>query len=111
MGLFFNSDTQNKKDQILVEIAAINKSLRDVATIIDNQGFNYSSINSINTVISRIESNVQRMSNTVQSMSDSQLSGFMVPWMDGRYIGIMIWIASYGTMMNETVFEMEKYIG
>ena len=109
MGLFTSSETTNKRNQILQDIAVINRTLRDVANIIEIQGINGSSVNSITAILTNIEANVVRMSSTVQSMSDSQLTGFTVPWMDGRYIGIMTWIASYGSVMNKTVSEIENY--
>lgn len=37
MGLFTSSETTNKRNQILQDIAVINRTLRDVANIIDNQ--------------------------------------------------------------------------
>jgi hypothetical protein len=43
-------------------------------------------------------------------MTDSELTGFYVPWGDGRSIGIMTWIASYGAFMNIVTGEMKSYI-
>lgn len=110
MGLFSNSETSKKKDSITQDINLINNAFREIAVLIDSRGMNNSTINSINSVLSNVESNVTRMSNTVQSMSDSELTGFTVSWMDGRSIGIMTWIASFGTFMNKLTSEMERNI-
>lgn len=110
MGLFFNSDTQNKKDQILRDISLVNAALRNVASTLDNDGMNRSTINSVNSILGNVMSNVTRISNTVQSMTDSQLNGFTVPWIDGRYVGIMMWLLSFSTITNQISNEMESYI-
>ena len=110
MGLFFNSDTQNKKDQILRDISLVNAALRNVASTLDNDGMNRSTINSVNSILGNVMSNVTRISNTVQSMTDSQLNGFTVPWIDGRYVGIMTWLLSFSTITDQISNEMESYI-
>lgn len=110
MGLFFNSDTQTKKDQILRDVAIVNAALRNAATILDNNGLNRTTINSVGSILGNVESNVTRISTTVQSMSDSQLTGFNVPWIDGRYIGIMMWLLSMSTMAQQISTEMERYL-
>jgi hypothetical protein len=110
MGLFFNSDTQNKKEQILRDIAVINKSLRDVANLLDNNGMNMTTINNVGSILGNIEETINRVSTTVQGMSDSQLSGFNVPWMDGRYIGIMMWISSFVLTTTKISSEMDDYV-
>jgi hypothetical protein len=88
----------------------INKAFKDISLLIDSNGMNNSTINSINSILSNVEANITRMSSTVQSMSDSELTGFYVPWVDGRSLGIMTWIASFGTFMNKLSSEMESYI-
>jgi len=107
MGLFGNSETQNKKDAILRDITVINKALRDIGSLLD-KGMNVSSVNSCSSIIENMESNINRVSTTIQGMSDSELSGFTVPWMDGRYLGIMMWITTFQMVMNKTINEMEK---
>lgn len=107
---FFNSDSQGSKDQILKDVAIVNNALRDVANIIDLNGINRGTINSINSRFSSIQSNVERISSTVQSMSDSQLSGFNVPWTDGKYIGIMTWLMSMSTMAEKISNQIEQNI-
>lgn len=107
---FLNSDSQGNKDQILRDVAIVNSALRDIAKIIDLNGINRGTINSINSGFSSIESNVVRISSTVQSMSDSQLSGFNVPWTDGRYLGIMTWLLSMSTMAEKISNEIEQNI-
>lgn len=108
MGLFSNSDTTAKQEQILRDITVINNSLREIAMLLDNNGMNKSSINLAGSIISNVEINITRMSNTVQSMSDNQLTGFTVPWMDGRNLGIMTWILSYSTYMDMLANKMES---
>ena len=108
MGLFFNSDTQIKKNQILRDVAIVNDALRKVATTLDNNGMNEVTINSISSILGSIETNTTRISTTVQSMSDSQLSGFNVPWIDGRYLGIMTWMFTMITMIQQLSTEMEN---
>lgn len=88
----------------------INKAFRDISVLIDSRGMNNSTINSINSVLNSVEANITRMSSTVQSMTDSELTGFYVPWVDGRSLGIMTWIASFGTFMNKLTEEMESFI-
>jgi len=109
MGLFTSSETTQKREQILQYISILNRSLRDIANIIDKDGINGSSINTINEIFKKGEENAERMSNIVRSMSDSQLDGFTVPWMDGKYIGIMMWIASYVGIINKMVSKFESY--
>lgn len=110
MGLFSNSATTSKKNLIIHDIEMINKAFKDISVLIDSRGMSNSTINSINTILSNVESNITRMSSNVQSMSDSELTGFYVPWVDGRSLGIMTWIASFGTFMNKLTVEMESYI-
>jgi hypothetical protein len=110
MGLFFNSETKIKKDQILRDIAIVNNALRNIAITIDENEMNITTINSINSIFVNVETNITRISTIVQGMSDSDLTGFIVPWMDGSYIGIMTWIASFGALMNMLAGEMESYI-
>ncbi len=110
MGLFSNSETMSKKNSISNDIELINKALKDISLLIDSTGMNNSTINSINSILSKVEANITRMSSTVQSMSDSELTGFYVPWVDGRSLGIMTWIASFGIFMNKLTGEMESYI-
>jgi hypothetical protein len=109
MGLFFNSEVTNKKNQILSDVAIINQSLRQIANILDNQGVNGSSNNLVNQTLNSIEVNITRTSNNIQSMSDSQLDGFNVPWMDGRYIGIMTYLMSFSTMLNKIEAEFKRF--
>lgn len=111
MGLFTSSETTNKRNQILQDIAVINQSLRKIADILDNQGINSQSINAVNQVFMNFSNNVERMSSTVQSMRDSQLDGFSVPWMDGRYMGIMMWLGSFNMVMNQIQGEINGYYG
>lgn len=110
MGLFSNSETTSKKNSIIHDIEMINKAFKDISLLIDSRGMNNSTINAINSILSNVEANITRMSSTVQSMSDSELTGFYVPWVDGRSLGIMTWIASFGTFMNKLSGEMESYI-
>ncbi len=110
MGLFFNSGTQDKKDQILRDIAIVNEALRRIANTLDNNGINRATINSVNAILGGIMDNVTRISSTVQSMTDSQLTGFTVPWVDGRYIGIMTWLLSLSTMTDRIDEDFENYI-
>ena len=110
MGLFSNSETTSKKKSIIHDIEMINKAFKDISMLLDSRGMNNSTINSINSILSNVESNINRMSSTVQSMTDSELTGFYVPWVDGRSLGIMTWIASFGTFMNKLSSEMESYI-
>jgi len=110
MGLFTNSESTNKKNLIIQDIGMINKAFKDISMLLDSRGMNNSTINSINSILSNVESNINRMSSTVQSMTDSELTGFYVPWVDGRSLGIMTWIASFGTFMNKLSSEMESYI-
>lgn len=110
MGIFFNSETQNKKDQILRDIGVINKSLRDIANLLDSNGMNMPTIKSINSILSNIEGNINGVSTTVQGMSDSQLSNFNVPWIDGRYLGIMMWINSFMMVTTKISNEMEEFV-
>lgn len=109
MGLFFNSGTQDKKDQILRDIAIVNEALRRIANTLDNNGINRATINSVNAILGGIMDNVTRISSTVQSMTDSQLTGFTVPWVDGRYIGIMTWLLSLSTMTDRIDEDFENY--
>ena len=110
MGLFSNSETTSKKNSIIHDIELINKAFKDISLLIDSRGMNNSTILAINSVLSNVESNITRMSSIVQSMSDSDLTGFYVPWVDGRSLGIMTWIASFGTFMNKLTSEMEAYL-
>jgi hypothetical protein len=110
MGLFFNSGTQEKKNSIISDIEVINKALKDISLLIDSKGMNNSTINSINSILSTVEVNITRMSSTVQSMSDSELTGFYVTWADGRSVGIMTWIFYFGIFMNMLTDEMESLI-
>ncbi len=110
MGLFSYSETTSKKNSISNDIELINKALKDISLLIDSRGMNNSTINSINSILSKVEVNITRMSSTVQSMSDSELTGFYVPLVDGRSLGIMTWIASFGIFMNKLTSEMESYI-
>ncbi|MDA3882173.1 MAG: hypothetical protein PF481_02710 [Bacteroidales bacterium] len=110
MGLFSNSETTSKKNSIIHDIEMINKAFKDISLLIDSNGMNNTTINSINSILSNVEANITRMSSNVQSMSDSELTGFYVTWVDGRSIGIMTWIASFGTFMNKISSEMESYI-
>lgn len=110
MGLFTNSDTERKKNQILSDIAIINKSLRDIANLIDSSGMNMFTINSVGTILENVEGNVSRVSSTVQGMNDSQLSNFNAPWIDGRYIHIMMWINSFVMVTNKISNDMENYV-
>jgi hypothetical protein len=109
MGLFTNSETTFKKNQVSQDVASLNMSLRNIVSILDNQGLNGFTYNSINTILENIEPTMSRMSNTVRCMSDSELSGFTVPWTDGRNLGIMTWITSYCSMMDKIGGEMERY--
>jgi hypothetical protein len=109
MGLFFNSDLQIKKDQILRDVAIVNNAIRNIATTFDNNGMNVTTINSMGSILENIESNITRINTTVRSMSDSQLSGFNAPWMDGSYYGIQMWLiycATWGTQISN---EIESY--
>lgn len=110
MGLLFNSDTNTKKDQILRDIAIVNAALINAATTIDNNGMNRTTINSVGSILKNVTSNVTRISTTVRSMSDSQLSGFSVPWTNGSYIGIMMWLLSMSNMTNQIAADMENYL-
>jgi hypothetical protein len=108
MGLFSNSESASKKNSIIHDIELINKAFKDISLLIDSRGMNNSTINKINSILSNVEANITRMSSTVQSMSDSELTGFYVPWVDGRSLGIMTWIASFGIFMNKLTSEMES---
>jgi hypothetical protein len=110
MGLFFNSGTQEKKNQILRDIAIVNEALRKSATTIDNNGINRTTINSVNSILGGVMDNITRVSSTVQSMTDSQCTGFTVPWIDGRYIGIMTWLMSMSTVTNSIAEDFENYV-
>lgn len=110
MGFFSNSETTSKNNSIIRDIEIINKAFKDISILIDSNGMNNSTINSINSILSNVEANITRMSSTVQSMSDSELIGFYVPWVDGRSLGIMTWIDSFGAFMNKLSSEMESYI-
>jgi hypothetical protein len=110
MGLYTNSETTSKKDSIIHDIGMINKAFKDISFRIDSRGMNNSTINSINSILNNVEANITRMSSTVQSMCDSELTGFYVPWVDGRNLGIMTLIASFGTFMNKLSSEMELHL-
>jgi len=110
MSLFSNSGTVSKKNLILSDIELINSAFKNISMLIDDRGMNHSTINSINSILSNVESNITRMSNTVQGMTDSELTGFYVPWVDGRSLGIMTWIASFGMFMNKLSADMESSI-
>lgn len=108
MGLFSNSETTIKKNLIIHDIELINNAFKDISLLLDSRGMNNSTINAINSILTNVESNITRMSSTVQSMSDSELTGFYVPWTDGRNIGIMTWFASFEIFMNKLTSEMES---
>ena len=110
MGLFFNSGAKEKKNLILRDIAIVNSTLKDIASILDNQGVNTRTVEMVGSKFNNVMSNIERISSTVQGMTDSQLRGFDVPWIDGRYLGIMMWIASMAMMSEQIAKETENYV-
>lgn len=107
MGFFFNSNTQDKRDQILRNIAKINKAIRQVDLIITESKASLPIVRSqVLGVLDQVEGEFADLKNTMDSMSDSQLEGFKVPWIDGVYIGIM----HYSFQMNMFISSIDSYI-
>ena len=109
MGLFFNSDTQNKKSQILSDVLFVNGALISICTTLDNNGMNSNSIHTISPVMTNMEPKVTRISTTVNSMSESQLQGFTVPWTDGKHVGIMTWLFNLINFSKVIEADIETY--
>ncbi len=110
MGIFTNSETENKRNQILRDVVVVNKALHGSAKVLDMAGIDWYSIDTVNELISSVESKILNISTTVQSMSDSQLDGFKVPWIDGGYIGIMMWLLSTSMLTQQIANDFEKFI-
>lgn len=112
MGIFDNSNTKEKKEQILRDISVINFELKKLINIVDNSGgINNTSIKLITPIIEDIEQFASSASTTIQSMSDSELAGFNVPWIDDKHLGVMDWMFNLQTSMQKIISEIERKYG
>jgi len=107
MALFGNSTTLTDLHR---EIGYINDYLRKMESeITRNGGIDYRNIETISNYFINVATLQQKVQNLIDRLSDREIRGLTLCWIDGRYLPPHLWNASYLLIMNQVKNAIEKF--
>ena len=107
MELFGNSATIA---DIHREVGHINDYLRRMESEISrNNGINHNNTETIASYFIQVASLQEKIQSLLDRLSDRELSNLTLCWIDGRYLPLSMWNASYLLVMNQIKNELHKF--
>lgn len=102
MGLLWRTRSDEIKDEIQELIGQMNRLLLRVQdSLVNNNGgtgFNISEIEDLSQRMNIVQNRIEVLSH---ELSDAKVATLNVPWLDGRYFPLPMWIASYNLCVTK----------
>lgn len=109
MGIFFKSESDRIKEQIVDEINKINHKLKQLESIL-NKGLCYSNEDQLDNLLDDLYSSLKIFRSKIASLSPKQLGKLALPWIDGTYIPVYLWEISFKYVMAKITNEFQQHI-
>lgn len=108
MGIFFKSESDRIKEQIVDEINKINHKLKQLEAILNN-GLCDNNADQFCDLIDDVSSYLNTSKSKMNGLSIPQLSKLALPWVDGSYIPVYLWDISFKHVMAQVNSAFEQY--
>lgn len=110
MGLFGRSRSCENEKQIQELISQLNRCLlRAQDSLLNNHGISDSNIVEMRNICEQMKSIQDRMQILLDGLSNIKMATIYVPWTDGRYYSLPMWMEYYNTCGTVIKNAMSEY--
>ena len=107
MGFFWKTRSDEIIEDIQEIVGNINRDLLQAEhSLVHNRGCNADNIEELGTICSNLQQKQTYLESLMSQISSTKLSNVNVPWVDGRYFPIVLWMGSY----NMSIARIKKWM-
>lgn len=110
MGLFWKSESDRIIEEIQDQVGSINRTLNLLQnSLITHNGASCDNIDELYNINENLQKQRLKLEGVVNRLASSKLPNVMVPWIDGRYFPIIMWMMSYNAAVGKLKYAIQQY--